>query len=352
MLSRWHRHLLCHACRAAEGVGGSAGAAADTPLSDSGGVGDPAPPVAPPASVPASSEPSSRGSTIGDGDLGKLAAPSPDWPADWRKLIAGGDKEWLKQLDRMGSPADVFKSYRELQARLSSGELKAPPKPLPKDASPEQAAAWRKEMGLPDSAEALVKSLALPNGVIPGEADQPLLSSFAEAALAKSWTQEQFNDAVSWYFDQQDAARSQQIERDEAYKQVSLIELGKEWGPEQFQANLNAMQNLLALFPKGVADSLLAGRMSDGSSIGDHAGVLRALVHLARELNPAATVLPAGAELSGSGLADRMAELQKMMGDYRSDYWQGPKAETLQSEFRELVTAQDKMRARQGRSRG
>jgi len=272
--------------------------------------------------------------------------PPSDWPTDWRNKFAGDDAKALERLGRFQSPAEIFKSYRELEAKVSSGELRAPPKALAKDATPEQVSAWRKDQGLPDSAEAFVKGLALPNGVVPGEADKPLLEGFAAAALKNNWSTDQFNQAVSWYYEQQDAQHAQQIERDDAFKQTALIELGKDWGPQQFQANLNAMQNLLALFPEGVADNLLAGRMGDGSRVGDHPGVLRALVHLAKELNPAATVLPAGGDLSGKGIADRRAELQKMMGDYRSDYWQGPRSAALQQEFRDLVDAEEKLKAR------
>lgn len=304
----------------------------------------PAPsPVTPTPSAPA------LPATIAGGtvDPGKASLPPSDWPQDWRLKIAGGDAEAAKSIERLGAPTDLFKSYRELHTKVSSGELRAPPKPLAKDATPEQAAAWRKEQGLLDNAEAFVKGFALPNGVVPGEADRDMLNAFAETAFKNNWNGDQFNQAVAWYYEQQDARQAQQIERDEAFKQTALIELGKEWGPQQFQANLNAVQNLLALFPHGVADSLLAGRMADGSRVGDNPGVLRALVHLAKELNPAATVLPAGGDLSAKGIEGRMAEIQKLMGDYRSDYWQGPRAADLQKEFRDLVEAQEKIRSRQ-----
>ena len=303
-----------------------------------------APAAAPAPSTAPVPPPTIAGSAV---DPGKAALPPSDWPTDWRLKIAGGDAEAAKSLERLSAPTDLFKSYRELHTKVSSGELRAPPKLLAKDATPEQTAAWRKEQSLPDNAEAFVKGLALPNGVVPGEADRDMLNAFAETAFKNNWNGDQFNQAVAWYYEQQDARQAQQIERDDAFKQTALIELGKEWGPQQFQANLNAMQNLLALFPQGVADNMLAGRMADGSRVGDNPGVLRALVHLARELNPAATVLPTGGDLSAKGLEGRMAEIQKMMGDYRSDYWQGPKAADLQKEFRDLVEAQEKLRSRQ-----
>ena len=49
-------------------------------------------------------------------------------------------------------------------------------------ASVRQIAAWRSENGVPDKADDYVGALDLPQGVVPGEADKPLLASFAQTA--------------------------------------------------------------------------------------------------------------------------------------------------------------------------
>jgi hypothetical protein len=262
-----------------------------------------------------------------------------DWPADWRAKLAGEDKAVLKRLERMGSPNDLLKSYRALETRLSSGELKAT---LPENATEEQIAEYRKANGVPDKPEAYVEALKLPDGMVPGEADKPLLDAFANEAQANNWTPAQYNQAVGWYYKMQDQLMAQRAEQDEAYKLESQIDLTQEWGP-QFRGNLNAMGNLLSMFPEGIGDLLLAGRTADGQLIGNNPAILRGLVAIARELNPAATLLPAG---SGSGAANvdgRITEIEKMMRTPGSDYWRSP---AIQQEYRDLVTAREKMKGR------
>lgn len=39
-----------------------------------------------------------------------------------------------------------------------------------------------------------------------------------------------------------------------------------------------------------------------------------------------------------------------MMGDRNSDYWKWPKAQSIQQEYRDLLTARDKIKARGGKA--
>ena len=56
------------------------------------------------------------------------------------------DKELFKQLERYASEADFGKAHVSLRGKLSSGEYRRVP---PKDATPEQVAEWRADIGLP-----------------------------------------------------------------------------------------------------------------------------------------------------------------------------------------------------------
>lgn len=364
LLQRWHRHLLSQIPREGEGGGGGgadAGAAAAAAAAATAGAVKVEPGTIASGAAADATAATAAAATAGTDAAAAVAAKTPattiaasdparpavpaDWPSDWRQKLAGDDKDMLKQLERFGSPLDLNKSYRELQAKLSSGTAKIQPAPPAKDATPEAVAAWRKEAGLPADAAAFTAALALPNGMVPGEGDKPLLAAFADQAVANGWSTDQYNQAVGFYFEQQANAHNAQLETDDAFKQTSTIALAKEWG-DGFKPNLNAMQNLLALAPAGVADKLLGGRLADGTIIGNDPAVLKYLVHLAKELNPAATLLPPGADMGGKGVADRMAEITKLMGDYKSEYWQGPKSVAMQEEFRSLASASEKMRER------
>lgn len=264
--------------------------------------------------------------------------PSPsDWPADWRERIAGDDRKALEQLKRAGSPADIWKKARSLEQKLSSGEYR---RDLPKEASPEQLAAWRIERGIPEAASDY--SIELPDGVVPGEADNPVIDAFKQHAHARNWDNAKVNEALGWYYAEQERQQASRAEADAAFRQTAETELRETFGP-QLTPNLNAVKNLVAAMPQGVAENFLAGRLADGTRIGDNPRIIAWLAGLSRELNPAATLVPAGAG-SGRGGAERIREIETLMGDRMSDYWRGPKADAMQQEYRDLIEARDRRR--------
>src|SRR6266853_1199488 len=185
------------------------------------------------------------------------------FPESWREDLAGGDKAFRKTLDRFESPAALAKAYRELTARLSSGDLKAT-KPPPDNATPEQLAAWRAEQGLPQSATAYVDGLQLGDGTVTGKAEKTLLASFADEALKGRWTADQYNRAVRWYFDTQDRLAAQRDQADATFKHGASADLMREWGHD-YATNRNAIAQFFdRSFPEDFREALLTARLPDG----------------------------------------------------------------------------------------
>ena len=250
-------------------------------------------------------------------------------------------------LERYDSPTAVAKGFRELRTKLDSGELKAPPKALPDNAKPEEIVAWRKENGLPEDAKTFISALKLPDGLVPGKQDEPLLSSFAELAMKDGWNQQTYNAAVDWYYKMNDQLSAQREEADADFHTDVLSELTSEWGKE-FKANQNAIGNFVSMFPDEFRSQLLLARTPDGHVVGDHPMFLRAALMLAKEINPASTVLPAAAGSGLSGVESRITEIEGVMRDpQRSDqYWRGEGGAKMQAELRQLYEARDKMKSR------
>jgi hypothetical protein len=142
---------------------------------------------------------------------------APTFPETWREDLAGSDKAFRRTLDRFESPAALAKAYKELTARLSSGDLRAT-RPPPDNATPEQIAIWRAEQGLPQNAAAYVDGLQLGDGTVMGKAETALLASFADQAMKGRWTADQYNQAVGWYFDLQDKLAAQRDHADASFK--------------------------------------------------------------------------------------------------------------------------------------
>lgn len=269
--------------------------------------------------------------------------PAPvkaDWPDDWRTKLSAGDEKALKQLERYASPADIWKKARALEQRMSSGELKAQAA-FPDKGTPEEQAAWRKDYGIPDKPEGY--DLTLPDGLMVGENDKPIINEFLKLAHGAHMRPEHVKSTLSWYYQERERQMEAQSESDNTFRKTSEDELRGEWGNE-YRANVNLVQGLLDTAPTGLKDLLNGARLSDGTALANHPNVLRFLVDLARQINPVTTVVPgAGANVAGA-IEDEIAGLEKQMGNRSSEYWKGPKSEQMQARYRQLVEARDKVK--------
>lgn len=260
-------------------------------------------------------------------------ASATDWPADWRSKFAAGDRRFEERLSRFASPLDIVKSYREMESKLSGGEYR---RDLPRDASAEQLAAWRAERGIPDEPSGY--PIELPNGVVLGEADQPLVEDFTAFVHPKNWTPQQVNDALAWYHDVKDKAAAERAEADVAFHSESMAALRAEWGAD-FKRTVNSIEALVAGWPAGLADRVLAGRSADGKQLGDDPAFLRVLAGFQRELNPLPSLPPAG----GGSPLDRLAEIRSFRREH-PDRYDADKA--MQAEELVLIEAEQRMQGR------
>lgn len=285
--------------------------------------GDPAAPAADPAAPPADPAP-----TAGD------------WPEDWRQKYAAGDEKIMKRLERYGSPKAAIDALFAAQAKISSGELKTALKP---DATPEELASWRVDNGIPEKPEDY--ELGLPNGLVIGEADKPIVDDFLKAAHEANLHPNQVNQALGWYFDKQEQAFAEQAARDEEARIRAEDTLREEFGPE-YRRNLEIARNFLRGAPESVREKLETGRAADGTPLGNDPDLIRWMVGLSREMNPLATVVPGSGTNAAQAVESELSNLRQMMGDRTSAYWKGPDAAKMQARYRELVSALDKTKAR------
>lgn len=292
------------------------------PTVDAGNKTDVTPPPGEDKTPPAKSaaEPPSE-------DKGNGQDKAGDWPTNWRELMAGGDEKQLKLLQRLPSPPEVWKKARSLEVRLDSGELKPV---LPKDASAEQLAEWRKAHGIPDKAEGYDFKRAK------GEDwDDPQKEGLARLApkLHAVNAPPQVAQAVADWLEGEIAEREQaQFTADEGYKQATEDALRAEWG-EEYRKNLKTIHNLLDTAPAGVKDQILHARLGNGTPFGSDPEVLRWLLSMATEINPAPTLVPGTPGTQGKSVDDRIAEIEKIMREDRKRY---NRDEKLQGELRQL----------------
>jgi hypothetical protein len=326
--------------------------------------------VAPPEGKPAEGQPSDKGTegkpaagkTIATGadsetdDKAKAAEAKPaksDWPADWREKWAehasAGDKKAYKKelarLQRITDPAGVYGMYRELEGRFTGGGLVKVPG---KDAKPEDVKAFHTALGVPEKPEGYMEHIKLESGAVIGEADKPMLNSFTEALHKAGAPPSAVNAAANWYYQRQEQIAAEVDEQDEAFRRDAEKTLKEELGAS-FKRQTNAISSLFATAPGGAdaknANSLysrlVGGRTADGKLIGNDPDVMRWLIAMTNEVNPAATVVEEGRQ-GGKSLDDEIKEIEKIMRTDRREY-----DRNYAARYGELLAARDKIQARQ-----
>lgn len=264
------------------------------------------------------------------------------WGDDWRqKMVAGSTdaEKDMQQIARYQTPQDIWKKARELERKMSSGELRAP---LPKDATADDAAAWRAANGVPAKPEDY--KLNLPEGRKPPTEDDAFLNEFRKSAHASNFTQAQMDSAVATFYAEVDRQEKAVSAQEATAKQKADENLRNDWGAE-YTLNKNMAEALLARAPKGFREKFLNGRLEDGTPIAASTEAWKWIAGMEREINPLHTVVPAGQANVATAQA-RLAELKKMMANDASDYWKGPKAEVLQKEYRDLNDGLAKVKAK------
>jgi len=290
--------------------------------------------------------PASTGSapaSTGGGSTGvasSSAAAFMGWGDGWRDRMAGGDQKELARLQRFQSPEDVYKSFRSMETKQSSGELRST---LPKDAPPEQVALWRAENGIPAKFEDY--KINMPEGRTAPKEDDAFLNTFRKSAHAANYTQAQMDAAVGSFYAEVDRQESTVSEAHKRAEMATEDELRKEWG-QDYRTNKAMAEALLARAPAGFRDRFMNGYLEDHTPIKASAESWKWLVQMEREINPFSTVVPAG-EANVATAQARLAELKKLMANDKSEYWKGPKADALQAEYRALSAGVEKVKAKQ-----
>jgi len=276
-------------------------------------VGDP-PPAATVATDPPSGDPPS-------GDT-PPPAPAKDWPDDWRTKLAGGNEDVAKRLGRYQSPKAIADALIAAQNKISSGEVKAG---LPKDATPEQVAAWRKDHGIPDKPDGYdLKDVKF------AETNKPIVDKLLAAAHETNQTPAQAKAMVLASEKIIEDMRAQRLEQDAQLKVTTEDALRAEWGDE-YRRNINLLKNHI---PEGIADRLLSGRLADGNPIGSDPEVLKWLVAEALAKNPSGVIVPQGGSGAVADVETRIKQIETMMRDNRKAY---DKDEKVQEEYRRLI---------------
>jgi hypothetical protein len=270
--------------------------------------------------------------------------PKGYWPEDWKEryvdkltdkagkpLDDAGKEKMMKRLARYASPRAAMDAMINAQNKISAGDMTKIPG---KDASPEEIAQYRKDMGIPE--EAKDYDLTLSDGLVIGEDDKESVNSFLEIAHAGNYTQEQVSAGLSWYYKSQEDALAARFEADKTHKAAVEEELREEWGAE-YRSNVNLMANYLGTdFDEGVAELITGARLADGTPLANHPGILRGFVAKARAANPMGALVPGSGTKQHDQMVAEIETLEKKMEE-------GALKGKDQERYLKLVSMRDKV---------
>ncbi len=260
----------------------------------------------------------------------------PAWPDDWRDKFAKGDEKALKQFARYASPEALADALLAAQKRISQGEL-GPKKPG-KDSTAEEIAAYRATLGVPDKPEAYFDKL--PNGLVIGEEDKPLFDKFGALMHEENIPSSAMHKVVDWYYKEVvEEGEQQRYEINETAKRETEDALRQEYGPE-YRAQIAGITNLLNTLPDGAGEILANAIGPDGVSLFNKPEVVRAMVHLVNEINPTASVIPGGSNISS--IDDELDKIAKLQSTNPKEYF----SEAVQQRELKLLEAKQKLQSR------
>lgn len=254
---------------------------------------------------------------------------------NWREDLAGGDPRKVERLSRYATPNAVADALMSVQERISKGELRSNV-PFPDKGTDAEKTAWRAEQGIPPTADKYEITLAAGRKI--DEASKPHVDAFVGKLHGVNASPAVVNAALNAYYDEVEATTNARLEKDNGDIQATRDSLISEMGLTEFKQNYNLVMGMFEGMPAKAKDLFMRGRLSDGTPILGNVEVFKGLTQWARDINPAAALVP-GNSGTPDAIEGEIAKIEKMMRDDRAGYNKDPK---IEKRYLQLIEARDK----------
>ena len=256
--------------------------------------------------------------TPADGDAATAIAPSGPTEKrgaamagardDWRAMI--GDDQVRAFAERFASPAEMARAAFEFRQKLSG----AVPRPG-KNANASEIAAFRRSLGVPDTADGY--AVRLPGDAPLEDAAAQRLVQFKTAMHAAGAPPTTVQAAVNAFFAMNDEAEAAQAAADKRHLDASTAALQRKWAPD-YARNLALANRAI----DDVSDQTVAKlELRDGSQLGNYAPFVEMMARVGRAMVEDTFYSPEtgdGAESIRERI-DRITEATMADGSYTSE---------------------------------
>lgn len=266
----------------------------------------------------------------------------PWYPDDWRQKLAAGDAKIEKRLTRFTGPDGVLKWALEADRKISSGEYKNQAQ-LPEKPTEEQLKQYRLDNGIPETHDKY--DIKVDEKLIT-ENDKAYLESLYKYAHDNHMPKSSVEKVVNFMVASRKEAAERIAELDAEDKQTMEETLRAEMPAGEYKLNMNIMQGMFDGVNEDVKKNFLEARLPDGTKLTNDPNVVKMLVGFAREINPAATVVPnSGGANALKSVGEEIADIEKFMKSNRDEYFKDKK---MQARYQELIVAQGALQKKAG----
>ncbi|MEO3429730.1 hypothetical protein AAFN88_12770 [Pelagibius sp. CAU 1746] len=271
---------------------------------------------------------------------GKPEAPAsggesgaPEAGADWRGAIT--EPGLRRVAEKFTSPAEVVKSYAALQSRLGRSVVKPGP-----DAGPEELAAYRRQLGVPESSEGYQVSLPedLPEQLHADPAGEALQRDFLQTMHEAGASNEVVQRALDWYYGNVTQSLTHQAQSAAERRAEAEASLRREWGGDH-ERNLTFAQRAVQSFGDDGFVDFLESQEVEGVKLGDHPAFVRAFAAIGRSMGEDVPLSGEGTS-GGSSLQARIDALHALQDSDPQKYATRAVQSELQSLYGRLYGGQ------------
>lgn len=259
-------------------------------------------------------------------------------PETWRDDIVSGMNLEPSQANVLGRYATFPKfveSFFHQHKKISAGEA-ATPASLPENATTEQVAEYRTKLGVPQTPEEY--KVTLDEGLVLSDEDTRIVGEVFKVAhdgLVKP-------DVMSKMVNAMLAARETETEvvmAQHGIDQQTTTRVLKDTWKSDYASNQNITMSAVNRLPDTVRDDVMSAVLPDGKMLFNSPEVMVWLCDIARELNPAATVLPN----SNDPVAGVREELKALEEQMRVDPSAWARNADGHKRYQELAEAEERM---------
>lgn len=260
-----------------------------------------------------------RSAALGAGDEGgEETTPA----ANWRDSIT--DPELRKVAERFNTNSDMAKAVVDLRKASSAPRLPG------KDATDEERAAWRKEIGVPDGPDGY--TFEMPEGREVTDSDKAFQSKFAEVFHGAEISTAQARALTTAWNEMTIAAEDAMRKADEDFVKSSTAALQAEWGDDHDRNVTLANRAAVELFGDGFEEAKHM-EMKDGRFLLDDPRMLKMLAN-------------AGSEMAEGRIGPRVSESDRASLNEQIDDLQNRKMAALGSGNRKEAQRLDQEQAK------